>query len=676
MLNKIIINPAKRNLIVYIILTVVTLAVYGQVSQFDFINYDDDVYITENSHIKSGMTTDSLRWAFSTKYFGLWNPLVWISFMLDYQLFGLNAAGYHVINLILHILSTLMLFWLFHRMTQALWPSAFVAALFALHPLHVESVAWIAERKDVLSAFFWMLTLCLYVYYTEKPVLKRYLPVALTFVLALLSKPMVVTLPVMMILLDYWPLGRLQSRKAEVQAQVIGPATSAADKGKKIDKTKKETCPEKITSHTDPITREKKIAGIIPLWQLREKAPFFILSAVFSVIAIYTPDNASFQVIPFETRITNAPVSFLTYLEKTFFPHDMAILYPVSTQIPVWQVLGASLLIVLVSAAVIVTVKRLPYLFVGWFWYAVTILPVIGIIQIGRHLEADRYHYLPSIGIAVALAWGMPALVKNGKIRKKILFPVGIMFLAFLAFLTWRQCTYWRGSIELWSHALEVTENNDYAHNNLGTALSDTGKLEDAVEHYNKAIALSPDDADFSNNRGNAYARMGKYEPAIADLNKAISLNPEYMKAYVNRGNVYAGSGQYQLAMEDYNKAVRLKPDSADAYYNRGCTYSETGQYDEAIKDFTQTLSLDPGYVKAYTNRGAAYAAVGRLLNAVDDYSEAIRLKPDNIPAYYNRAIVYLQQGKQQPGCDDAQKACDLGNCGILVAAKSKGYCK
>lgn len=674
MLNKININPAKRNLFVYAILAAVTLAVYWQVSQFDFINYDDNVYITENGHIKSGITLDGLRWAFSTKYFGLWNPLVWISFMLDYQLFGLNASGYHVINLILHILSALLLFWLFHRMTQSLWQSAFVAALFALHPLHVESVAWIAERKDVLSAFFWMLTLCLYVYYTEKPVLKRYLPVTLTFILALLSKPMAVTLPVIMILLDFWPLDRLHSRKAAIQEQVIGPA--AADKGKKNQKTMKETFPENIAPPVAPVTPEQKIAGFIPLWQLREKAAFFILSAVVSVIAVFTPDNASFQVIPFEIRIINAPVSFLTYLEKTFFPHDMAVLYPVANHIAAWLVIAAALLVILISVAVIMTAKRMPYLFVGWFWYAVTIFPVIGIIQIGRHLAADRYHYLPSIGIAVALAWGIPALMKNGKTGKKILFPVGIAFLAFLAFLAWRQCSYWRSSIELWSHALQVTENNDYAHNNLGTALSDAGKLEEAVEHYDKAIALSSDDPDFINNRGNAYARMGRYEPAIADLNKAISLNPAYMKAYVNRGNAYAAAGQYQLAVKDYDEAVRMQPDSADAYYNRGCTYSETGRYDEAIKDFTRALGMDAGYIKAYTNRGAAYAAVGRLQDAIDDYSEAIRLKPDNIPAYYNRAIVYLQQGRQNQGCSDAQKACDLGNCGILVAAKSRGYCR
>ena len=270
MLNKLNINPRKQKLIVYIALTVVTLAVFWQVNQYDFINFDDPVYVTENSHIQSGITLDGFRWAFSTTYADLWHPLTWLSLMFDYQLHGLNAGGYHLTNLILHILSTLLLFWLFNRMTGAIWRSAFVAAFFALHPLHVESVAWIAERKDVLSAFFWMLTLCLYVYYTEKPVIKRYLPVVFSFVLALMSKPMVVTLPVIMILLDYWPLNRFESRKIAT--------IPANDMLVSINKEEKKDLNPKWTERK---LSETRIAGIIPLWQIWEKIPFFILSAVF-----------------------------------------------------------------------------------------------------------------------------------------------------------------------------------------------------------------------------------------------------------------------------------------------------------------------------------------------------------------------------------------------------------
>ncbi|MGD0169110.1 MAG: hypothetical protein ABSE54_05235 [Smithella sp.] len=357
MLNKINISPEKQKLIIYIVLILATLAVFWQVNQYSFVNFDDHVYVTQNIHIQSGITLDGCRWALGTHYLGLWNPLVWLSFMFDYQLYGLNAGSYHLTNLILHILSALLLFWLFNRMTGAIWKSAFVAAFFALHPLHVESVAWIAERKDVLSAFFWMLTLCLYVYYTEKPVIKRYLPVVFSFVVALMSKPMVVTLPVIMILLDYWPLGRFELRKSDLM-----------------------------------------------LWQLREKIPFFILSAVLVFITLYNPSQQdtslkAFSLIP---RLANAPVAFVTYLEKTFWPHDMAVFYPFSDQLPVWQVLEATILIIVISVTVIVMAKRLPYLFVGWMWYAITIAPVIGIIQISvtaPYAMADRYHYLPETGL-------------------------------------------------------------------------------------------------------------------------------------------------------------------------------------------------------------------------------------------------------------------------------------
>jgi len=398
MLNKINISPDRQKLIVYLVLTIVTLAVFWQVHQYDFINFDDPAYVTENSHIPSGITLDGFRWAFSTisiKQTGLWNPLVWLSLMFDYQLHGLNAGGYHLTNVILHVMSSLLLFWLFNRMTGAIWRSAFVAALFAFHPLHVESVAWIAERKDVLSAFFWMLTLCLYVYYTEKPVIRRYLPVLLCFACALMSKPMVVTLPVVMILLDYWPLDRLQSRKIVTNMPEV--MSVSTNKGKKKNKLKKEALKKNISPSRVQKLSEPRIAGIIPLWQLWEKIPFFILSAVLVIITFYTSSEKETSLKGFSlgSRIANAPVAFVTYLVKTFWPHDLAFFYPFSEQLPLWQVLGASLLILAISVSVIVMMKRLPYLFAGWMWYAITIAPVIGIIQISKsapYAMADRYH--------------------------------------------------------------------------------------------------------------------------------------------------------------------------------------------------------------------------------------------------------------------------------------------
>ena len=314
-------------MIVYIVLILVTLAVFWQMNQFDFIYLDDQVYVTGNLHIQSGITLEGFCWAFSTyDTDGLWHPLIWLSLMFDYQLFGLNACGYHMTNLILHILSTLLLFWLFNRMTGTIWKSAFVAGLFALHPLHVESVAWIAERKDALSAFFWMLTLCFYVYYTERPVIRRYLLVLFSFVFALMSKPMVVTLPVIMILLDYWPLGRFQS-----------------------------------------------IKGSLILWQLREKSLFLVLSAVLSIVTVYTMYPNVIEYFPLGSRFANAPVSFVTYLEKTFWPHSLAVFYPFLYKLPIWQVLGSVLMIFVISIAAISMMKRMPYLFVGWLWYTITL---------------------------------------------------------------------------------------------------------------------------------------------------------------------------------------------------------------------------------------------------------------------------------------------------------------
>jgi hypothetical protein len=593
MLNKLNINRQKQTLIIYIVLTVVTLAVFWQVNQYDFVNFDDNMYITKNSNIRSGLTPEGVYWAFSTnsvKQTGLWNPLTWLSLMFDYQIHGLNAGGYHITNLIFHILSALLLFWLFNRMTGAIWRSAFVAGLFALHPLHVESVAWISERKDVLSAFFWMLTLCLYVYYTEKPVIRRYLLVLFSFALAIMSKPMVITLPVVMILLDYWPLDRLQSRKVTPDVPEFVPV--AANKGKKKSKSKKETVNKNISMTRVRKSSEPRIGGIIPLWQLWEKAPFFILSIFVSIITLYAPSKSSVIHFPPGARIANAAVSFATYLEKTFWPHDMAVFYPFPDQIPAGEVLFASLLILVISVAVSAAVKRLPYLFVGWLWYAITILPVIGIIQISTYAMADRYTYLPSIGIAVMLAWGIPLFSPREEMHKKILFPSGVAVLAILAVLAWQQCGYWKNSSTLFNKTLQVTKDNYVAHSSLSEAQLAEGKIEEAINHCNQAIRIKPDYFLPYYNRGFAYNKLGQNQLAIEDYNKAISLKPDYADAYNNRGTTYNKLGQNQLAIEDYNKAISLKPDYADAYNNRAVTYLLLGIKEFGCRDAQKACAL------------------------------------------------------------------------------------
>jgi protein O-mannosyl-transferase len=636
-------SSGKQKLIVYIVLALVTFAVYWQVHNFDFINFDDVSYVIENPHIRSGITPEGFLWAFGTKYNDLWNPLLWHSFMVDYQLYGLNAGGYHVTNLILHIMSTLLLFWLFHRMTGAIWRSAFVAAVFALHPLHVESVVWVSERKDTLSAFFWMLTLCLYVWYTEKPVIKRYLLVLFSFACALMSKPMVITLPLVMILLDYWPLNRLQTREIETKPEVV---SAENNKEKKKNKSKKGALAEKVSPPpTVQKSSDPKIRGIIPLWQIQEKVPLFILSAILVVISLYNPNVSTGKLIPISDRIANALVTFIIYLGKTFIPYNMAVYYPFPSQIPAWQVIGATLLIILITAFVIVMVKRLPYLFVGWFWYAITIAPVIGIIQVSLsapYAMADRYHYLPSIGLAVILAWGIPSLIKREDLQKKISLPAGIIVIAVLAVLTWMQCQYWKNSMALWNHALKVTKNNYIAHNNRGTL----------------------------------YNSLGRYESAMEDYNQAIRQKPDYADAYNNRGNIYKKLGQYRLAIEDNSKAIQLNPYSDKYYNNRGNTFGFLGQHQEAIADYNQAIRLNPYFAEPYSNRGNVYINLGQNEMAIEDYNQAIRLKPDYADAYNNRAFVYLKTGNTNAGCIDAQKACSLDVCATLNFANAKGLCR
>ncbi len=642
MLNKININSQKQKLIVYIVLIIATLAVFWQVHHYDFINYDDPVYVTGNSYIQSGLTINGLTWAFSTKRFNLWHPLVWLSFMLDYQLYGLNPGGYHITNVILHILSALLLFWLFNRMTGSVWRSAFVAAFFALHPLHVESVAWIAERKDTLSAFFWMLTLCFYVYYSEKPDVKKYLLVLVLFICALMSKPMVVTLPVVMLLLDYWPLGRLQTQNIVNKSN--NPALDSTNKSKQKNKTKKENQRQNMLPSGKQTLPENKIIGIVSLWQIREKIPFFILSAVIIIVNFYNSSDKVYKQLTLVSRLGNAPVAFVAYLGKTFWPHDMAILYPFSDQLPLWQVLCSILLIIAVSIAVILMARRLPCLLVGWFWYAITILPVIGIIQISTSAPfsmTDRYHYLTSIGIAMMLAWGIPSLLPRKQIYKKILFSTAIAFLLVLTVLTWRQCHYWKNSKELWSHALNVTKNNYVAYNNLGPILFNEGKTDEAMEYFEKAIELNPDYTDAYNNRGYVYAALGNYDMAIKDYDEAIKSNPDYMIAYNNRGTIYSDTGRYQLAIEDFNEAIRLQSGYVDAYNNRGIAYGKLGQYQRAIDDFNTAISLKENYIDAYNNRGITYFML------------------------VNTAL----------GCRDLQRACELGNCKVLEVAIGKGIC-
>ncbi len=544
-------NINIKKFIVYTVLTLVTFAVYWQVNQFEFVIIDDPAYIMENHHIQSGFTSKEVAWAFSIRNASFWHPLTWLSFIVDYQLYGLKAGGYHLTNLILHILSTLLLFWIFCHMTGEIWKSAFIAAFFALHPLHVESVAWVTERKDVLSAFFWMLTLCAYVYYTEKPALKRYLLVLFSFICALMSKSMAITLPFIMLLLDYWPLSR---------------------------------CGIGIES--------KK--GNLFLWQIKEKALFFILSAVFSILTFKAQEGLSveYPTFPLHSRISNALVSFLAYIKKMLLPLDMTFFYPFINQYPLWQVVAAIMIIILISIYVIVMARRFPYLLTGWLWYAITIAPVIGIIQFSSQAMADRYIYIPSIGISIMLAWGVPMFFKSENIRKRILFPAALVLLIFMSVITWKQCGYWKNSIELLNHALEIKNDVYIVHDCLGLALSANGNHEEAISHFHQALILKPDYANSYYNRAIVYNNSEKYKEAINDFSQAIRLKPDYIPAYFNRAIAHSKIGKYHLAIDDYSETIRLKPDHADAYNNRGAVYLTLGNNELGCRDARKACEL------------------------------------------------------------------------------------
>ena len=425
-------------------MTAATLIAFWQVNHCDFINYDDPSYVTENVHIRHGITTEAIRWAFTTGYAANWHPVTWISHMLDVELFGLKPRWHHLTNLLFHLANTLLLFFVFHRITKTTWQSAFVAALFALHPLHVESVAWVAERKDVLSTFFWMLTMGAYIHYVEHPRFRSYLAVFTFLALGLMSKPMLVTLPFILLLLDYWPLQRFEQKTPtqEIPAEINKPISASKRKGKSSGKQTVQA----IVKEEKPADRKYQWALVRPL--LIEKIPLFALAALSSITTFIVQQKggsvASLEGIAPGVRIANAFVSYIIYVRKVIWPDDLAVFYPHPGLLPFWQILGAVFLLIAVTVTVILEAKRFPYLAVGWLWFTGTLVPVIGIVQVGSQALADRYTYVPLIGLFIMAAWGVPELLKNWRYRKEALAASSALILMCLLIFTWTQVGYWR----------------------------------------------------------------------------------------------------------------------------------------------------------------------------------------------------------------------------------------
>ncbi|MFA5323661.1 MAG: tetratricopeptide repeat protein [Smithella sp.] len=628
----------KNIYLVVILLIVVSCIAFGRIADNGFINFDDQGYITQNNHVQSGINLQSIKWAATSVVAGNWHPLTMISHTLDWSIFGANASGHHLVSLFLHIGAVIFLFLFLNKTTDNVWAAAFAAAFFALHPLRVESVAWASERKDVLSMFFGMAALYTYAFYAKSLKSSPYFLCITLFILSLLSKPMLVTLPFAMLLLDYWPLGRWTKTLTPPEAPIAEPEK----KGKK-KKKKSKAEPMKEQKATTPAASHSSTIGRL-LW---EKAPFIFLAFLSSATTLWAQNKdelvVPLQTLPFALRVQNTFISYIAYIEKTFWPVDLAMFYPYEYPFPFWHFLASFIILIGCTVMVVFTLKKLPFLFVGWFWYLGTLIPVIGLVQVGGQAMANRYTYLPSIGLALILAWGLPHFFPREDIRKKILWPVAVTVLFMLTIFTFQQCGYWKDSITLYSHTLQVTKDNALAHKNIGMALAEKGKFEEAFFHYNKALLIVPGDAGIYYNRGSAYNELGQYHMAIDSFNKTLLITPKDAKAFYNRGFAYSQLGQYQMAIDSFDKAIELNPEDADAYYNRGNAYAK---------------------------------GLGRYERSIENYNEVIRLKPNYAEAYTNRGISYFNLGNRQSGCRDVQTACTLGNCRIWETVRSRGYCR
>ncbi len=555
-------------------------AVYAQVVHFDFTNYDDPGYVTENAHVLAGLTSSSIRWAFTAVAVGNWMPVTLLSHMLDCQLFGMNSGMHHLVNVGFHALSALLLFATLGRATRETVLSAFVAAVFALHPLHVQSVAWVAERKDVLSAFFFFLGLYCYVLYTERPSVSRYMLVLGTFCLGLMSKPMLVTFPFTLLLFDAWPLRRIQWPRI--------------------------------------------------LW---EKLPLFALSAASALVTYFIQRSAgAVQLIPFDSRMGNALISYLTYIGQMFWPTRLAVFYPFPKSIAGWRIAAAIAIILGVSALAIHAWRTRPYLSTGWFWYLGTLVPVIGLVQVGVQSHADRYTYIPMVGLTVVLAWGAADIAGKWRWIKPVTAGVAILScpLACMA-LTWKEAAYWRNSETLFEHAIDVTENNWLAEGSLGEYLMNLpGRRSDAVDHLETALRIEPNFAEANNNLGMCLFEAGLCQEAIPHFEAALRIKPGTAQPLNNLGLCLMNTGNYADAVPFLAGAMRARPDSPEIQLNLGLTLSKIpGRDHAAISHYEAALRLRPGYAEAHVGLGLLLASLGRTQEAIAHLEAGERIHPD-----------------------------------------------
>jgi tetratricopeptide (TPR) repeat protein len=615
---------------VVLVLIAVNVIVYAPVRQHDFVNWDDHDYVSENPHVSAGLTWPGVKWAFTTGYAANWHPLTWLSHMLDVELFGVHAGSHLLTNLALHIANTLLLFAVLRRMTGAVGCSAFVAALFAVHPLHVESVAWVSERKDVLSTLFWMLTMWAYVGYARQPRIGRYGLVLAFFALGLLAKAMLVTLPCVLLLLDLWPLRRV--------ALGAEPAISVAG------------------SPTQPS---------VSWWHLvREKLPLLALALVSSVVTFLVQRQsgavAALTAFPLSQRLANALIAYVAYMGKAIWPVRLAAFYPYPVSRSGWLVASAVLGLMTVTFVAMRLARRHPYVLVGWLWYLGTLVPVIGLVQVGDQSMADRYTYVPLIGLFVVLAWGVPELIARRRYHYIVLSGMAVVIVMFCAARARTQVSYWSDSVALWEHAVQVTTANYRTYENLGSAFRDRGQFDEALLNYAESARRAPDYAVVYNSMGFVLTKQGRIADAIIQFTTAVRLRPDFADAQVNLGNALAAQGRLSEAVDHFSDAARTNPDLAGAQVGLGSTLLRQGRPADAIPHYNEAIRLEPDLAEAHNGVGAALAMEGHEDQAVANYAEALRLNPDLATAHVNLGLVLAHQGKNGEATDQFLRALDI----------------
>ena len=627
--------------LVGLVLVLFTLVLFSRARHFEFINFDDPLYVTENAHVQPGLTGEGLAWAFGRLHGEgtYWHPITWVSHMVDCQLFGAEAGGHHVVNVLLHAITALLLFQLLRHMTGALWKSAVVAALFAWHPLQVDTVAWVAERKNVLAGLFWVLTMLAYVRYAERSTPARYGIVILCFALGLMSKPVLVTLPCVLLLVDFWPLHRIRSAKQQARGKSAEPGLR-----------------------------------VVPLKRaLLEKLPLLVLSLVSSLVTIAGHTQLGTMIseeeFPLGDRVANAIVSYGRYLLKAVWPANLSVYYPMPASWEGWQIALSFVVVMSITIAVLALRKRAPYLAVGWLWFVGALVPTIGIIQASTQAMADRFAYLPIIGFFVAIVWGCDDWLRRfGPQRARLAVAAAVVALIGASAVTWHQLGYWQDSRTLFSHALAVTRDNAVAQANLGSALEEAGHREEALTHFREAIRLKPQSPQAYNNLGNVLDDMGRFGEAVAAYREALKLRPGVALVHNNLGFTLARQGQYEEARTNFMRAIELQPQEPHAYYLMGTLDLRMGDPRAAVSAFETALHLNANHVRALTYLARVLAAsddasIRNGTQAVQLAERAAVLTGQERPAILDTlAMAYAEAGRFDEAVKAAQAARGLLN--------------